>query len=233
LQHIGKRRVESAAVVTVYALFLIVGLYTQTASTLDTVKLEILSPPDEMQFHSSPVELAATVTNQKGPLSNVSATITVRSLTTGEADELKGATNEDGIFKVLFPAQSGDYTWYVATNIEGYPTIVSRPRSFSTQLGLIVECLGSCSSKYPLLLHSQYPLQIIVTDMNGNPVESANVTFYVNSMVVYSELTDMRGLARMSWNILPGIPPGSYTWFATAAKDGNVGASRLSSFEVE
>ena len=37
----------------------------------------------------------------------------------------------------------------------------------------------------------------MVTDMNGNPVESANVTFYVNSMAVYSELTNPRGTARV------------------------------------
>ena len=231
MRDLDKRRVEVAAVVAVYTFFLIVGVYTQTASTLDAVRVEIVSPPEGMQFQSSPVELAAIVTNQKGPLSNVSATITVRSLTTGEADELTGATNEHGIFRVLFPAQSGNYTWYVATNMEGYPTIVSRPRSFSTKLVLIVECLDPCSSKFPLLRHSQYlNLQVIVTDMNGNPVESANVTFYVNSMILYSELTDPRGLATMSWS---KIPPGSYTWFATATKDGEVGASRLSTFVVE
>jgi len=228
----SKRRVEVAAVAAVYTLFLIVGLYTQTASTVDAVSVEIVSPPEGMQFQSSPVELAAIVTNRKGPLFNVSATITVRSLTTGEADELIGATNEDGIFEVLFPAQSGDYAWYVATNMEGYPAIVSRPRSFSTKLALIVECLDPCSPKYgPLVRHSQYLLlQVIVTDVNRNPVESANVTFYVNSIVVYSELTDPRGLARMPWS---KIPLGSYTWFATATKDGEVGASRLSTFVVE
>jgi len=231
LRDLDKRRVEVAAVVAVYTLFLIIGLYTQTASTLDAVRVEIVSPPEGMQFQSSPVELAAIVTNQRGPLSNVSATITVRSLTTGDAEELEGATNEQGIVKVLFPAQSGNYTWYVATNMEGYPTIVSRPRSFSGRLTLIADCLYPCSSRYPLLHPSRYSdFLVMVTDMNGNPVESANVTFYVNSMIVYSELTDPRGLATMSWS---RIPPGSYTWFATATKDGEVGASRLSTFVVE
>lgn len=227
----GKRRVEAAAVVAVYILFLIVGLSTQTAATFDAVSVEILGPPDGMQLESSPVELAAIVTNQKGPLSNVSAAITVLSLTTGEADELVGATNEHGIVKVLFPAQSGNYTWYVATNMKGYPTIVSRPRSFSTRMALIVECLHPCSSKYPLLLRSQYlDLQVMVMDMNGNPVESANVTFYVNSRKVYFTLTNARGIATLVWS---KIPPGSYTWFASASKDGEVGASHLSTFVVE
>ena len=231
MRDLDKRRVEVAAVVAVYTLFLIVGLYVQTASTLDAARVEIVSPPEGMQFLSSPVELAAIVTNQRGPLSNVSATITVRSLTTGDVEELEGATNKHGIVKVLFPGQSGNYTWYVATNMEGYPTIVSRPRSFSARLTMIVDCLYPCSSKYPLLVPSRYSnFQVMVTDMNGNPVESANVTFYVNSMIVYSELTDRRGLATVSWS---NISPGSYAWFATATKDEEVGVSRLSTFVVE
>ena len=230
MRHLGKGRVEVAAVVAVYSVFLIVGLYAQTASTFDGATLELLGPPDGMQFQSSPVELTAIVTNQKGSLPNVGTTITVLSLTTGERDELAGLTNEDGIVKVLFPAQSGRYTWYVATKMEGYPTIVSRPRNFSTRLALIVDCLNPCSSKYPLLLRGQYlGLQVMVTDMSGNPVESANVTFYLNSMAVHSGLTNPRGIATVSWS---KMPPGNYTWFATALKDGEVGASRLSAFVV-
>lgn len=231
MRDFGKRRVEVAAIVAVYVLLLIVGLYTQTAATFDAVGVEIFSPPDGMQFQSSPVELAAIVANQKGPLSNVSVRITVLSLTTGKDEGLTGVTNEDGIVRVLFPAQSGRYAWYVATQMEGYPTIVSRPRSFSARLALNVLCLNPCSSKhYPLLLPSGYlDLQVMVTDMNGNPVESANVTFYVNSMAVYSELSNPRGIATVSWN---RIPPGDYTWFATASKGGEVGASNLSSIVV-
>jgi hypothetical protein len=231
LRDFGKRRVEIAAVVVVYVLFLIVGLYTQAAATFDAVRVEILSPPDGMQFQFSPVELAAVVTNQKGPLSNVSVRITVLSLTTGEDEGLTGVTNLNGTVKVLFPAQSGRYAWYVATQIEGYPTIVSRPRSFSARLALNVLCLNPCSSKhYPLLLPDGYlDLQVMVTDMNRNPVESANVTFYVNSMAVYSELSNPRGIATVSWN---RISPGDYTWFAIASKDDEVGASDLSTIVV-
>jgi hypothetical protein len=230
LQHLGKGRLEVAAVVAVYCVFLIVGLYAQTVSTFDGVTLELVGPSDGMQFQSSPVELAAIVTNQKGPLSNVSTTITILSLTTGEGDELAVATNEDGIAKALFPAQSGNYTWYVATKMQGYPTIVSRPRYFSTRLALIVDCLNPCSSKIPLLVHGEYlGLQVMVTDMRGNPIESANVTFYLNSAVVYSELTNPRGLATAYWS---EMPPGNYNWFATASKDGQVGSSRLSTIVV-
>jgi len=217
------------AVAVVYILFLIAGLCTQTAATFDAVRVEILGPPDGMQFQSSPVELAAIVTNQKDPPTNVSARITVLSLTTGEAEELTGATNEQGIVKVLFPAQSGEYAWYVATKMDGYPTIVSRPRSFSNRLTLIVDCLSPCSSEYPLLLPSRYEdLQVMVTDIDGNPVESANVTFYVNSRQVYSTLTNPRGIATLFWDMIPG----KYTWFASACKDGEVGASHLSTFVV-
>ena len=66
------------------------------------VRVEILSPPDGIQFQSSPVELAAVVMNQKGPLSNVSARITI--LTSGEAEELTGATNKDGISEGSLPS---------------------------------------------------------------------------------------------------------------------------------
>ena len=230
MRDFGKSRVEVAAVVAVYILFSVIGVYTQTAATFDAVSVEILGPPDGIQFQSSPVELAAIVANQKGPLSNVSAVVTVLSLTTGEAEELGSATNENGIVKVLFPAQSGNYTWYVATKMEGYPTILSRPRSFSTKLTLIVDSLYPCSSKYPLFLTSgPLNLQVTVTDMNGNPVESANVTFYVNSTKVFYTLTDPRGIATLFWG---GIP-GRYTWFASASKGGEVGASCLSIFVVE
>jgi hypothetical protein len=231
LPGLGRRGCEMAAIVAVYTLFLLIGLYTQTASSFDAVRVDIVSPLDGMQFRSSPVELAVIVTNRAGPLSNVSSTITVRSLTSGDTMELAGASNEDGIVKLLFPAQSGNYTWYVSTKMEGYPTMVSRPRNFSAKLTMIVDCLSPCSSRNPLLLHSRYAdLIVMVTDKNGDPVESANVTFYVNSMIIRSELTDPRGLATISWS---GIPPGNYFWFAIASKGDEVGASRLSSFEVE
>jgi len=227
-----KRHVEIAAVAVVYVLFLVVGLCTQTAATFDAMTVEILGPPDGMQFWSSPIELAAIVRNQKGPLTNASAKITVLSLATGETEELTGAANEQGIVKVLFPAESGEYTWYVATKTEGYPTIVSRSRSFSTRLTLIVDCLRPCSSKYPILLPinagGYEDLQVMVTDIAGNPVESANVTFYVNSRQVYSTLTNPRGVAKMFWDMRPG----KYTWFASACKDGEVGVSHLSTFIV-
>lgn len=217
--------------VAVFIVFLIVGLCTQTAATFDVVTVETLDPPDGIQLHSSPIELAAVVIGQRGPLPNVRAMVTILSLTTGEVEELGGTTNDDGVVKALFPAQSGDYSWYVVARIEGYPAIVSRPRSFSTRMALIVDCAHPCSSGYPISLPGGYlDLQVIVTDMNGNPVESANVTFYVNSAQIYSKLTNPRGIA----TLLGGsIPPGKYVWFATASKDGEIGASRLSTFVVE
>jgi hypothetical protein len=225
-------RIEVGAVVAVYILFLIVGLYTQIAATFDVVAVEILAPPDGMQLQSSPVELAAILTNQEGPLSNASARITVLSLRTGESEELTGATNEHGIVRILFPAQSGEYSWYVATQMEGYPTIVSRPSSFfSTRLALIVDCLHPCSHRYPLHLHDGYlDLQVMVTDMDGNPIESANVTFYINSTPVFLTLTNPRGIATL---FVEGIPPGRYIWFASASKDGKAGASRLSIIDTD
>lgn len=226
MRSLGKKHIEVAAVAAVYVLFLVGGLFTQTTATFDPVTAEILGPPDGLQLQTSPVELAAIVTSQKGPLFNVSVRITVLSLTTGEADELIGATNGNGIVRVPFPAQSGDYSWYVAAEMKGYPTIVSRPRTFSTRLALIVDCLHPCSYKYPLGLRNGYlDLQVMVTDANGDPVESANVTFYLNSVQVYSTLTDPRGLATL---FSDNIPPGRYVWFASASKDGEFGSSRLS-----
>jgi hypothetical protein len=231
LRAFGKTGLEVVAVVAVYILFLIVGLYTQTLATLDAATVEIIDPPDGMQLQSSPVELAAIVSNQEGPLPNASTRIIVLSLTTGEAEELRGATHKDGIVKILFPAQSGSYSWYAATEIEGYPAIVSRPRSFSTRVTLIVDCLHPCSRGYPLHLPDGYlDLQVMVTDMNGNPIESANVTFYINSMPVFLTLTNPRGIATF---FVEGIPPGRYTWFASASDDGEAGVSRLSIIDTD
>jgi len=224
-----KRLVEVAVVIVVYILFLAVGLHAQTAATFDAITVGILGPPNGMQFQSSPVELDAIVRNEKGPLVNAIVIVTVLSLSTGETEMLTGAANEQGIVKVLFPAQSGEYAWYVATKVEGYPTIVSLPRSFSTRLTLIVDCLRPCSSKYPVLLESGYEdLQVIVTDIDGKAVESANVTFYVNSRQVYQTLTNPQGIAKMYWETTPG----KYAWFASACKDGEVGVSHLSTFVV-
>jgi hypothetical protein len=230
LRGLAKERAEVSAVVAAYILFLVVGLCTQAAGAFDSVNAEILVPRDGMQFQTSPVELAAVITTEKGALPNARARITVLSLASGETDELVATTGEDGIVKALFPAQSGNSTWYVAVELEGYPTIVSRPRSFSTRLTLIVDCLHMCGSEYPLIRSRDLYLQVMVEDMNGNPVASANVTFYVNSTIAYQALTDPRGIATLIWN---RTPPGTYAWFVSASKDGAVGASRLSTFVVQ
>jgi hypothetical protein len=227
----AREPVEVAAVAAAYIFVLIVGLCTQAAGTFDSVNVEVLGPPDGMQFQTSPVELAAIITSQTGTLPNAHTRIIVLSLATGETEELAGTSGEDGIVRVLFPAHSGNYSWYVAADIEGYPTIVSRPRSFSTRLALIVDCLHPCSSGPPLLIRKRnLDLQVMITDTDGNPVESANVTFYVNSTIVYHANSDLRGVATLFWN---RIPPGTYTWFAIASKDGAFGASRLSTFVVK
>jgi len=225
-----KRDLEVGTVAVVYVFFFIIGLYAQTSASFDNVNVEILGPPDGMQFQSTPVELVAAVTNQEGPLSNARARITVFSLTTGETEGLTAVTDTHGIARVLFPAQTGSYSWYVATRPEGYPIMVSRPRGFSSRAELIVDCLTPCSSNYPLVLSGEYvDLQVMVKHVNGNPIESANVTFYVNSMQVYSTLTDARGIASMHWDI---EPRGTCVWFASASKNDEAGASRLSTLHV-
>ena len=215
-----RRIVEVGAVVAIYILFLIVGVY----SGQTTMNVDIISPPDGVELRSSPVELIARVTIRGVPLTNVTAKFTLSHWTIGQA-EIETKTDNDGIARLLVPAMSGNYTWHVSGIMEGYPTIVSSSRSFSIKLMLVVEPLMPSTF---ILAVSPVDFRARVTGTNGRPVQSANVTFYVDSTMIGSNLTGQNGIARLS----KALTMGRHTWFASASKEGEGGLSGATLFVV-
>jgi hypothetical protein len=216
----GRRAVEVAVVVAIYILFLIVGAY----SGQTTMDVDIISPPDGAGVRSSPVELIARVTVRGVPLTNVTITFTLYYSTIG-GTETDTKTDNDGIARLLVPAKSGNYSWHVSATREGYPRIVSRSRSFSVELLLAVEPLSPSTFR---LAVSPVDFRARVTDMNGRPVQFANVTFYVDSMMIGSNLTGQNGIAQLS----KALTVGRHTWFASAGKEGESGISDTTLFVV-
>jgi hypothetical protein len=64
--------------------------------------------------------------------------------------------------------------------------------------------------------------------MNGGLVQAANVTFYVDSMIIGSSLTDQNGIAQVS----KALTTGRHTWFASADMEGEGGISDMTLFVV-
>ena len=64
--------------------------------------------------------------------------------------------------------------------------------------------------------------------MNGRLIQSANVTFYVDSMMIGSNLTGQNGIAQLS----KALTMGQHTWFASANKEGEGGISDITLFIV-
>ena len=220
----GKKSVEIALVLAAYIMFLAIGMYSGlTAMMMD---VDIVNPPEDIELHSSPVELAVRVTIQgfQGvPLSDVRARFTIQS----QMSEVKSenVTDSAGIAKVVLPAQSGNYTWYVDAIKEGYPT-VSRSGNFSIRLSLIVDALLPSTRS---LAVSPVDFKARVTDVNGRPVDSADVIFYVDSTRIGSNLTGQNGIARLS----SSVASGRHTWFASASKGSEGGISDPTLFIVE
>jgi hypothetical protein len=69
---------------------------------------------------------------------------------------------------------------------------------------------------------------IKVTDVNGRPVESANATFYVDSIAVGWSLGPANGIAKLS----SPVAIGRHMWFASANKDNQGGLSDPIEFTV-
>jgi hypothetical protein len=216
----GWRRTEVVTIVGVYILFFLIGVY----SGQTTMNVNIISPPDGMPFRSSPVELIARVTIRGAPLANVTTTFTVSQGTVGEA-ETETTTNSDGIARLFYQVASGNYSWHVTAMKEGYPTIVSSSRNFSVKLLLVVEPLSPSTF---ILAVSPVDFKARVTDMKGHLVQSANVTFYVDSIVIGSSLTGQNGIAQLS----KALTMGRHTWFASASKEGEGGISEMTLFLV-
>ena len=216
----GREVVGVAVVLVVYLLFIAVG----AVAGQTTVGLEIVSPRNGASVASSPVELVARVTVRSAPLSNVSARFTIR-LSTGAEGDFETLTDAQGIARLVFPAESGNYTWFVSVISERYPTIVSCHAVFTVKLSLtITTLLPSIRS----IAVSPVQFRVRIVDLSGQPVESANVTFYIDSRKVGSNLTDRNGIADLSWP----LNPGQHAWFASASKDGEGGISKLSIFVV-
>jgi hypothetical protein len=216
----SRRTIEVGVVVATYVLFLIVGVY----SGQTTMNVDIISPSDGAGLRSSPVELIAKVTIRDIPLANVTTTFTVIYWTVGQTDT-ETKTDNDGIATLLVPAVSGNYSWHVTAMKEGYAKIVSPSRNFSVKLLLVVEPLLPSTF---ILAVSPVDFKARVTDMKGGPVQAANVTFYVDSIMIGSNLTDQNGVAQLSRSMTMGM----HTWYASASKEGEGAISDTTRFVV-
>lgn len=211
---------EVAAVVAIYILFVIVGVYGgQTMMNVD-----IISPQDGAKLRLSPVELVVRVTVGGIPVMNATTIFTITYWAMGRTDT-ESKTDNEGIARVLLPATPGNYTWQIAAKREGYPKIMSSSHSFSVNLMLVVEPLLPSTF---ILAVSPVDLKAQVTGTNGRPVQSANVTFYVDSMIIGSSLTDENGIAQVS----KALTTGRHTWFASADMEGEGGISDMTLFVV-
>jgi len=215
-----KRVVEVVAVLAVYLLFLAVGLF----SGQSTLSVAIVKPAHGTEFHSSPVELIVRVTVRGAPLSDVKVRFTIQYGPAGDVST-EAVTDVDGFAEMLVPAMSGNYTWYVTAGKEGYPTIFSQESSFSIRLSLVVDALIPSTRG---LAVSPVSFKAKVTDPNGHPVQSANVTFYVDSWTAGSSVTDSYGIARLTAPVASGL----HLWFASATKDNEGGLSEPVAFMV-
>jgi hypothetical protein len=220
LRMLSRRTVEVGLVVSLYLLFLIIGV----SAGQTTMNVDLISPPDKVALHSTPVRLTARVTIRGAPLANVTTTFSVICWTKGQTDT-DTRTDNNGIATLAVPAASGNYSWHVTATRGTYPKIVSESRDFSVKLLLIVETLLPSTS---ILAVSPVDFKARVTDMRGQTVQSANVTFYVDSIMIGSNLTDQNGIAQLS----RALPMGMHTWYASAGKEGEGGISDMTLFVV-
>jgi hypothetical protein len=216
----SKRAVEVAAVIGIYFLFLTVGVY----SGQTTISIDLVNPPDGAKSQSSPVELVAKAAVRGEPLPDASMRFRIGYSGTYEVN-FDMYTDTQGMATLTFPAWSGNYTWMVTAEKHGYPSIMSTLRSFSVNLSLTVDALLPSTF---IVAFSPVKFVARVAKAGSSPVESANVTFYVDSAKVGSTLTDTQGIARLS----SPVEPGTHTWFASAGKDDEGGISRTTSFIV-
>jgi len=217
----SKNAPEIAALIGVYILFLAVGMYSGHV----TMNLDLTGPPEAASLRSSPVELVAKVTVRGQPLSDVVVRFTIQYSAAYEVS-FEIETDTHGTAKLTFPARSGNYTWIVTATKDGYPTIRSIFHSFSVTLSLSVD--GLLPSSY-VVATSPVNFKARAKDAKGTPLESANVTFYVDFTMVGFSLTDPNGIARFSGP----VEPGTHSWFASASKHGEGGISDTTHFTVE
>jgi hypothetical protein len=188
------------------------------------MSVDVVNPPRDAKLQSSPVELAARVTIRDVPAVGANARFTVYYGTADPA-QIDVVTDTNGIASLVLPLISGNYTWHVTAAKNGYPTIMSRPGSFSLKLTLTVEPLSPTSSTLAL---SPVDFKVRVIDLQGRPVESANVSFHVDSTRVGWSQTGSNGIAKLSAPVTSGM----HTWFASANKGGEGGVSDFTIFVV-
>ena len=220
LRNGDKARIEVVAMICAYLLFLGIGLY----SGRTTMDVDVISPHEGTAFRSSPVQLAASVSIRGNTVPDAKTTFTIYRWETG-VSYFENYTDAEGIARLSFRAPSGNYTWHVAVTKRGYPTILSLSRGFSVTLSLVVDCL--LPSHYVLAV-SPVSFKARVDNLSGEPVEGANVTFYVDSTAVGLSTTDEKGIAKLS----RPVTPGEHEWFASAGKDGEGGISDTTTFSV-
>jgi hypothetical protein len=216
----SRRMMEVSAVVATYILFVIVGVYGGQT----TINVDIISPEDGAKLRLSPVELVVRVTLGGAPLMNATTIFTVQYWKVGRTDT-ESKTDDGGIARLLLPAKPGNYSWQVAAISEGHPKIMSGFHSFSVSLTLVVEPLLPSTF---ILATSPVDFKARVTDVNGGPVQAANVTFYVDSIMIGANLTGQNGIAQLS----KPLTTGKHTWFASSAKEGEGGISDMTLFIV-
>lgn len=217
---IPRRMIEVGAVAVILVLFAIVGVYGGQT----TMNIDAIGPPDGAELRSSPVELITRVMIRGAPVTNATTTFSVEYLTAGPT-ETEEKTDSEGIARLLLPAMPGNYSWHVTATKKGYPTIVSSSRGFSVKLSLVVEQL--LPSMF-VLAASPVDFKARVTDMSSHLVQFANVTFYADSIMIGSSLTDQNGIAQLS----KPLTAGRHTWFASADTEGEGGISDMTIFVV-
>jgi hypothetical protein len=219
--HISRKAlVEVATVLSVYLLFLAVGV----VSGQMTMTVDVVDPPDGATLRYSPVQLVVRVTVRGTPMPNVTVSFVLSAWGEGRR-EFRTMSNIDGIATFLVQASSGNYTWHARADKAGYPTISSRSDSFSINLSLAVEPLSPSTF---LLAISPVDFRARVTDINDQVVESANVTFYVDAANIGFALTTANGIAKLTEPLSSGM----HTWFASATKDNEGGISAATMFQV-
>jgi len=210
-----KKLGEIIVILLTYVAFLFMGIY----SGQTTMNVEIVDPVDGTQLHYSPVTLVARTSILGAPISNATASFRILY---SRSDFLTydSITDKDGIARIILPAHPGNYTWQVTARKEGYPTIRSPWSSFTLKLSLIVDTIFPTTFDAAA---SPVKFRASVTDTGGNPIESANVTFYLDSRRLGWNLTKANGIASLS----SPVPSGRHFWFASARKNHEGGISEL------
>jgi hypothetical protein len=215
-----KALLEAAVVLSVYLLFLAVGV----VSGQKTMTVDVMDPKNGATRRCSPVQLGVRITVRGVPMPNVTVSFVLNAWAEGRR-EFRTVSDINGVATFLATASSGNYTWHASASKPGYPTINSRSNSFSINLSLAVEPLSPSTF---LLAISPVDFKARVTDTREQVIESANVTFYVDMASIGFALTGTNGIATLSKNVSSGM----HTWFASATKDDEGGISVPTMFQV-